>query len=848
MTKKKIIALGVLAAGCLVGLGGPEKREASQVQALSAEETEETTLTETDGESGNAAGTEDNLADVAGENDQTETTQETEDTGTGDSAGDSEAAGDRDSSSSIETELPETVELIPTDGQEENVENTEIPVEEDKTEDTEEPSSAVIAPAVGYNQEEASVPAVYQGIDYSPVYNYAFYVQHYSDLQKLYGDGSEKSRQSALEHFVLCGMKEGRQGSSTFDVKSYRNEYVDLRRAFGKDLPKYYRHYITSGEKEHRKTMGVSTLQNPETVRDGIDYRAIYDYSYYLSRYPDLAKVYDGDDEGALSHFLYCGEKEGRQGSASFEFSSYWNLYQDLRVAFGKNRKLYYDHYLRSGIREGRRAVGQTELINPITRSDGIDYSPVYNYQYYLGHYRDLAAVYHNDDIDALGHFLTCGIREGRQASPDFSINSYQMEYLDLRVAFRGDAAKYVNHYLTCGRKEHRKATGTTELKNPATVYDGTDYSRVYSYQYYSSRYPDLKKIYKYDDVGMLEHFILCGMKEGRMGCPDFQATSYRNRYQDLRLAFRGDMKGYAKHFMATSQREHRKATGCSTLQNILTKWKGTDYTPVYDYQYYQNHNYYVKQNYENDDVSTLEYFVNQGMQVGDQAKASFNVWYYSWNYDDLYLTYGENNTAYYQHYINKGRREGRVADRPLYDMNPTKISNSGHDERGGYMNGAAGDQDGSEWHVIDWYSRPWTCVLRHPDPNVRETLARLSEEAANNDHIGYDMNQRTSYWFALANAGCSPASIWSNCEADCSSGVSSNVRATGLILGVPALSSMPYNATTYTMRRLLTQRGFQLLTGPMYTDTYRFLKRGDILLNDLHHVAVNVTDGHKPL
>ena len=42
-------------------------------------------------------------------------------------------------------------------------------------------------------------------------------------------------------------------------------------------------------------------------------------------------------------------------------------------------------------------------------------------------------------------------------------------------------------------------------------------------------------------------------------------------------------------------------------------------------------------------------------------------------------------------------------------------ISNCGHDERGKYSGGKAGDQTGTEWQVINWYNRPWKCVLRHP-------------------------------------------------------------------------------------------------------------------------------------
>ena len=66
-------------------------------------------------------------------------------------------------------------------------------------------------------------------------------------------------------------------------------------------------------------------------------------------------------------------------------------------------------------------------------------------------------------------------------------------------------------------------------------------------------------------------------------------------------------------------------------------------------------------------------------------------------------------------------------------------ISNSGHDENGKYSGGKAGDQTGTEWALIPWYNRPWKCVLRHPDAEVRAKLAELGIKAAKNDLVGYD-------------------------------------------------------------------------------------------------------------
>ena len=149
-------------------------------------------------------------------------------------------------------------------------------------------------------------------------------------------------------------------------------------------------------------------------------------------------------------------------------------------------------------------------------------------------------------------------------------------------------------------------------------------------------------------------------------------------------------------------------------------------------------------------------------------------------------------------------------------------IANSGHDEHGKYSGGTAGDQTGTEWAVLPWYNRPWTCILRHPDKTVRELIAQLGEEAAHNDLI---------------------AKITTPCEADCSAGVISIVRAAGELLGV---NNLKHLSATYTgnMRTGFRTAGFQVLTASKYLTSDKYLRRGDILLNDAHHTAINLTNG----
>lgn len=173
-------------------------------------------------------------------------------------------------------------------------------------------------------------------------------------------------------------------------------------------------------------------------------------------------------------------------------------------------------------------------------------------------------------------------------------------------------------------------------------------------------------------------------------------------------------------------------------------------------------------------------------------------------------------------------------------------ISNCGHDENNKYSGGKAGDQTGGEWAVINWYNRPWTCVLRHPDANVRKTIAGMAKAAAKNDLIGYDQSQRYTFWEHLKASNYDPAQITTACEADCSAGVAAIVKGAGYRLGVQKLKDVSINLYTGNMRSGLKTAGFAVLTDSKYLTSDAYLLEGDILLCDNHHVATNLTTGSK--
>ena len=99
------------------------------------------------------------------------------------------------------------------------------------------------------------------GVDYSPVYDGAYYAGRNGDVAAFAtvsrGYASVVDDAALLGHFVRSGMAEGRQGSEAFSVESYYNEYPDVRRAYGTaSWEPYYRHYLEYGIAEGRHGIG----------------------------------------------------------------------------------------------------------------------------------------------------------------------------------------------------------------------------------------------------------------------------------------------------------------------------------------------------------------------------------------------------------------------------------------------------------------------------------------------------------------------------------------------------------------------------------------------------------------
>ena len=198
-----------------------------------------------------------------------------------------------------------------------------------------------------------------------------------------------------------------------------------------------------------------------------MDYSAVFDADYYLKNNPDVAKWANNDKEKALQHFINYGMAEGRRGNEAFDVQSYYNEYPDLRAAFGTDIVRYYEHYATFGKGEGRHPSGCASIKGMRTSLGGTDYSAVYDPEYYLEHNADVRSFYSRsvgslvllDDTGVIGHFVSCGMAEGRRGNEAFDVQSYKNRYTDLQIAYGNRLDLYYLHYLTFGFYEGRSGT-----------------------------------------------------------------------------------------------------------------------------------------------------------------------------------------------------------------------------------------------------------------------------------------------------------------------------------------------------------------------------------------------------
>lgn len=170
-------------------------------------------------------------------------------------------------------------------------------------------------------------------------------------------------------------------------------------------------------------------------------------------------------------------------------------------------------------------------------------------------------------------------------------------------------------------------------------------------------------------------------------------------------------------------------------------------------------------------------------------------------------------------------------------------IGHACKNENGTYKDGQAGDQTKVEVYIRTWYNRPWNVILRAKDNLVREKIATAMELACKNDKIGYSQVTRNSLWNNIKTVNFDPSKTTKEVNTDCSALVCVCCAYAGVPIQYLQISNN--SLTTSTLRKYLLQSGmFEAITDKEYLINDKNLLRGDILLYEGHHTAVNLNDG----
>ena len=300
-----------------------------------------------------------------------------------------------------------------------------------------------------------------------------------------------------------------------------------------------------------------------------------------------------------------------------FDYKFYADKYPDLKAAFGYNESALKNHWLTDGIREGRQP------------------SAVFDVKYYVYNNEDIKKAFGTNYEKAYNHFITRGFSELRPSSNEYSERYYRNTYKDLKDF---SAYNLMKHYLRHGRNEGRKATDVIDM----TPIDITPYLIDYNIYTTLKSNKDLKTAFGDNEGALKNHWLTDGIREGRIASLVFDAKYYLDRYTDLKKAYGNDYAKAYKHFVEYGINEGRQGS-----MYFNAKW-------------YMENNKDIRETYGTNYTRILKHFVEYGMKEGRRGSAEFNVKLYRENYEDLRKAYGTDYKEYYKHYIDYGKSEGR--------------------------------------------------------------------------------------------------------------------------------------------------------------------------------------------
>ncbi len=111
--------------------------------------------------------------------------------------------------------------------------------------------------------------------------------------------------------------------------------------------------------------------------------------------------------------------------------------------------------------------------------------------------------------------------------------------------------------------------------------------SITFDMDYYYNTYPDLQASIGYDYNKLFNHYITCGLREGRWGSKEFNCLVYKNNYIDLQVNYGDNYEAYCIHYEAIGKSEGRNAKSNVTAKpSINGKLSGNvigSYSTLYE-------------------------------------------------------------------------------------------------------------------------------------------------------------------------------------------------------------------------------------------------------------------------
>lgn len=134
----------------------------------------------------------------------------------------------------------------------------------------------------------------------------------------------------------------------------------------------------------------------------------------------------------------------------------------------------------------------------PLGKTSSVTLRDIFDAEYYASRYPDLQRIFGNDEEKLYWHFLTYGLKEGRNMSPILDVAAYREAYGDLDKVFGDDWDKYVEHFFVYGAREGREE---------GVLFNPVQYAEAYS---------DVADTYGNDLTAITKHYMTFGMNEKR--------------------------------------------------------------------------------------------------------------------------------------------------------------------------------------------------------------------------------------------------------------------------------------------------------------------------------------------